>query len=254
MKMKYFLILVYILLFGNLLLGQASEAKPDVVYLKNGSIFKGEILDYHPDKQLKLELSNSGIIITLESKKVKKIIQGDVDSVNLKRVERPYHFREKGFYNATYVMANAGGSAFDVTETNYGFGVQTSFGYQFHRLLGVGVGIGMDYYYKGSGENFMPVFGEVRGYLFSKKWTPTYSFAVGHGFAFKDEDRNITQADGGWMILPAIGIRMGGAKTMNFTLDAGVKIQKGKFEFTNWEVTEHRMTYRRLVVRAGFIF
>ncbi len=252
--MKYFLILVCILLFGNILLGQGSEAKPDVVFLKNGSIFKGKILDYHPDKELKLELSNSGVIITLESKKVKKIIQGDVAHVYLKRVKRSYEFKEKGFYNATYVMANAGGSAFNATETNYGFGVQTSFGYQFHRLLGVGAGIGMDYYYKGSGENFMPVFGEVRGYLFSKKCTPTYSFAIGHGFAFKDEDRNITEAVGGLMILPAIGLRMGGAKTMNFTLDAGVKIQKGKFEFTNWDVTEHRMTYRRFVLRAGFIF
>jgi len=242
------------MIFVNVLLAQSQETSYDIVYLKDGSVFEGKILEYHQKKLLKLELSESKVVITLYSRKVKKIIHGGVDKMYLQKLKKPYRFKEKGFYNASYLTFNGGGSAFDASQTNYGYGVQTSFGYQFHRLIGIGAGIGMDYYYKGSGENFMPVFGEIRGYLFSKNFSPTYSFAAGYGFTFEDEDRNIVETNGGLMIHPAIGFRMGGAKTMNFTLDAGVKIQKGKFVFSNWEVTEHIMTYRRLVIRAGIVF
>lgn len=257
MRTKYIFSFLAFFLFVNVLLSQTVHVPGDIVYMKNGSVFYGRIMEYTQGKELKIKLSTNGTIVTLKDRKVKKIIQGNVKEPvykKIKRTRKPYQFKEKGLYNATYLTTNMGGSAFDATETDYGYGMQTSFGYQFHRLIGVGAGIGMDYYYKGSGENFMPVFGEVRGYLFPKNITPTYSFAAGYGFAFKDEDRNIIEADGGLMIHPAVGIRFGGDKNMNFTLDAGVKIQKGRFVFRNWEVIENRMTYKRFVIRAGLLF
>lgn len=255
MKIKFFLSFLFFSFFVNVLFSQ-SEEKYDIIYMRSGGIFKGKIIEYDQRKDLVLELP-SGSITRLNSRRVKKIIQGDVDPsllIKPKRVKKPYNFREQGVYFAAFISSNSGGSAFDASETNHGLGVQASIGYQFHRLIGVGAGVGMDYYYIGSGENFMPVFGEIRGYLFPKNITPTYSFAMGYGYSFSDEDRDITNAEGGLMIHPSVGFRFGGSRTMNFTLDAGVKIQKGKFEFTNWDVTEHQMTYRRFVIKAGVVF
>ncbi|MEM6967242.1 MAG: hypothetical protein AAF573_20940 [Bacteroidota bacterium] len=255
MKIKFFLSFLIFSFFVNVLLGQSNE-NHDIVYMKNGSIFKGKIIHYDQRENLRLELS-SGHVVILESRRVRKIIQGDVDPALLikpERVKKPYNFREQGLYVTTFVGYHGGGSAFEAAETNHGLGVQASLGYQFHRLLGVGAGIGMDYYYSGSGQNFMPVFGEVRGYLLPRNVTPMYSFAAGYGFAFEDEERNITNAQGGLMVHPSVGFRFGGSKTMNFTLEAGVKIQKGTFEYVVWDVIEHRMTYRRFVVKAGIVF
>lgn len=254
MRIKYILSFLAFLFFVNVLLAQTTEKQASIVYLKGGSIFKGEIIEYVQGGVLKLKLANSEAIILLDGKDVKKIIHGEVGEVFLQKQKKAYRFKERGFYNATYMNLSVAGSAYSSSRINFGYGVQTSFGYQFNRLLGAGLGIGMDYYYEGSGQNLMPVFGEIRGYLFPKNFTPMYILATGYGFAFKDEDRNITEAKGGWMIHPAIGFRMGGSKLMNFTLDAGVKIQKAEYTFVNWDTRIQKITYKRLVIRVGFIF
>ena len=254
MNIKYISSIFVFLFFVNVLFSQETKGTESIVYLKNKSVFKGEIIEYVQDEVLKMKLSNSETIIVLDAKEVKKIIHGEVDKVFLQKQKKSYEFKERGFYNATNISLSMAGSAYSASGINFGYGAQTSFGYQFNRLLGAGVGIGMDYYYRGSGENLMPVFGEIRGYLFSKNFTPMYSLATGYSFAFKDKDRNITEAKGGWMIYPAVGFRMGGSKLMNFTLDAGVRIQKAKYTFTSWDIRRQRITYRRLVIRVGFVF
>ena len=258
MKFKYVFSILLFLFFANTLYAQ--EEKPlDVIYLKNGSVFKGRVVNYQQGKQVELKIDDDRVFV-FDAKTIRRIIQeGDIEKEAKQsktlRIKKEYQFREKGWYNTTYISVAIGGSAFDAVETDLGFGVSTVIGYKFNRLLGVGAGIGMDYYYSGSGKNFMPVFGEIKGYVLSRNITPTYSFAAGYGFTFEDENRNIEKTKGGMMIYPAVGFRFGGSKAMNFVFDAGVKIQKGTFTYQQWEVTnEYQMTYKRLVLRAGVTF
>jgi len=91
-----------------------------------------------------------------------------------------------------------------------------------------------------------------------------YKLQAGYGFAFKDEDRNIMDAEGGLMWYPALGVRFGAAKSANFMFDFGVKVQTANYIFnaTNvqqrWSIREVRikndMTYRRFVVRTAILF
>ncbi len=251
MQKKIILILSCCLLSFLQMMAQEGTSASDAVYMKNGSVFRGTIMDYIPGEQVQLQMTNGNMLL-LDDKNVRKIIQGGADNKKNK-VRKPYQFREKGVYHFTSGHINTGRSAYrNYNETGLGF-THTS-GYQFNRWLGVGIGMGMDYYYMDSGQRFLQTFAEARGYLMQKRMSPYYALSVGYGSAFQDEDRNIIEAKGGALIYPAMGFRFGGSNGANFTLDFGVKFQSGTFVYRSWDVQTHEMNYNRAVIRIGLLY
>jgi len=98
---------------------------------------------------------------------------------------------------------------------------------------------------------------ELRGYFTKRIKSPYYTVKGGYGFALKDEDDNITEAKGGYMIHPAVGIRLSADEDLNVLLDIGYKFQKATFktEFP-WgqDFFEKDITFKRLTLRLGLIF
>ncbi len=249
MQSKLFQLVLFILIP---FVGFAQSENLDYVYLKNGSLFKGEIVEYQDGGQLHLKLDNERTFI-FEDKNIKRIVQGGTYKIHKDKSFKPYNFKEKGMYYFFAGNINGGSSAFQ-NEGTAGLGIQAAAGYQLNRWLGAGLGIGMDYYYPGSGERFMPVFAEVRGYLRQKNVAPYYSVQTGYGFTFVDEDRAMEDSQGGIYLYPALGLRCGASDNANFTIDIGYKYQKGTFAFRQWDLVEHKMTYRRIALRVGVLF
>ncbi len=247
--LKYIGLLLFIFLCGTM---QAQDTNTiDMVYLKDGSIFRGTIVEYEPGGILRLRINRTSTI-TLQDARIKKIVQKGTASGKGGRKE--YAFKERGFYNATYGNLSIS-TEFRGNDPVVDVGIHNITGYQFNRFLGVGLGVGMDYYYIGSGENIMPVYVEGRGYLKAKNVSPMYSLAAGYGFAFTNDERNLEIAKGGMMIYPAFGFRLGGSDNANFLLDFGVKIQKAEFTFDRgWEIEHNRMTFNRFIIRTGLMF
>lgn len=74
---RFFLLIVVIILGMSILVAQKKSR--DVVYLKNGDIIKGMIIEMIPDKTIKIETSD-GDVFTYNMSEVKKITKETVPS------------------------------------------------------------------------------------------------------------------------------------------------------------------------------
>lgn len=241
----------------------------DVVYLKDGTAYWGEIVKTEPEQKVYIQLVG-GSTIAIDYKDIDRIVQ-DETKVEPKPEPKPkstkkhpvkstkeknaYVFKEKGFYNIPTLGINFARTA---SRDVVGLGLQYSAGYQINRWLGLGAALGLDFYSLGGGERILPVMGEARGYFNKKKVSPYYAINGGYGFALLNKQDNITRAEGGWMIHPSFGFRLNGREGGVSTLvDFGYRFQKAHFykdfEF-NGDKEERVLTYQRLMVRMGIIF
>lgn len=275
---KSIVLCLFSLLFVAVMAQQQKVAQTHTITLKDGTVYQGVIKQYIEGEKLLLQLGPN-IIKTIKDKDIKKLVQDGAaspnpqsESIALSTPDKMYQFQEKGLYFESNAQLMLGSSAFfnlpqngkRVNKIDPGIGAQLIGGYQINRFIGVGAGVGLDYYYLNSGETLLPVFADVRGYLLKSNVSPMYKLQAGYGFAFTDEDRNMLDAEGGFMWYPALGVRFGASESANFMLDFGVKVQKANYIFqasnaqTWWNIRDVRvqndMIYRRFVVRTAILF
>lgn len=264
--MKPFILLVSGLLC---LLGQsrplaAQDAAPaandslhcqDFVYLRNGNVFRGEIRNYQPGQSVTLKTS-FGQEIIFEEKNVRRIVQRCRDnqvSGNPMGI-KPYHFRERGWYNLTRAAVLGGSDEYGDPYT--GFMLHHSAGYALRRQLAFGLGTGIEHFRADGGVATYPVYAEVRGYLLARRLTPFW--AAGGGWAFageKGQDRWGYEDSwkGGWMSFAQLGYRLGN----HFVLYGGVRFQHMRRNWNSlWagdQFGQDRILHRRLEFGAGLL-
>jgi hypothetical protein len=244
----------------------AQNGDLDEVYLKNGSILKGEILKYNQGENLTLKIGDEQIIVIQEAN-IKEIIQGEVDireegeetTINFPEIEPiekvPFEYKMEGWYNTTYISFYAGNDGnTDDGNGNFklGSGLHNVVGKQLNQFVGLGLGLGLDNYSR-RGETIVPLFAELRGYPITGAKQLYYSFSLGYGFAFKRESFGIVDANGGYMIQPAVGLRLGTPDGTNVNIDLGYRIQKAFFreQLVNGDVDERNIIFNRLALRVG---
>lgn len=237
----------------TLAFAQDESSSSDYIFLKNGSRFEGKLLEYEVGGRVRFELENGNVLVFHEKTDVRKVIQGHSVNIQPIKAQKDYAFKEKGMYLFISGLTSFGKSAFD-NEINSGVGLHGVIGMQQNRWFGYGLGIGTDLYYIGSSQQFVPVYTEFRGYLNQRNAAPYYAVQTGYGFALKDEESNVEDAQGGIYFHPAIGLRCGASDNVNFTIDLGVKFQRGTFETNWWSTITQDMTYRRFVIRVGALF
>ncbi len=250
--MKQFILFIVSVLFACSLYAQeVTQGFEDVVYLKDGSVLRGVIEAYEPDGEIRIKSWN-GTLMTFSSDDVKRIEQIATNKKKGKK-DRIYQFKERGIFNSTDFYFTTGRTAWD--EVYVGPSLQNVTGFQFNRLAGVGLGLGVNAISPGEGEVIVPLFLEARGYLYERRVTPMYRFDLGYGFATKNENANIVDAKGGIMVHPSFGFRFGARSTSNVTLDFGYFFQKATFIRERWNETLTReMKYKRYTVRVGLLF
>ncbi|MDQ3016162.1 MAG: hypothetical protein M3R25_05510 [Bacteroidota bacterium] len=237
---------------------QDSSNLVDVVYLKDGSTLMGRIIQWDMDRGMDFQLS-TGATIAISKADIKKVTQNTspefegipVDSVTTYvRTPKIYNFRERGWYNTTSGFFNLSFSG--------GAGVHHAMGYRFNRLLGVGVGTGVETHDFDFVRRFIPVYVEARGFLLPKKISPYYALKIGWGFALKDDVSGTVAAKGGFHFSPEVGVRFG-AGEVSYYLGLEYKLQNGSFTWNGWDfsggtlVTDH-ISYRRIELRTGLLF
>jgi hypothetical protein len=249
---KYSLVLL-LLLFSAALFSQTEKTEcEDVVYLKGGSIFRGTILEYNADSSLVMR-SWSGARLQFPSIGVQRIVQKCKGDKGFKTPfsQRPYSFKEKGWYHATRVAVLAGASG-------TGIGLQHSTGYKLNRLLGLGLGVGLENFgpYDGVTETY-PIFVELRGYLMPKKITPFYALGAGLGLAKKYSESPTWNGGretwkGGWMVQGQIGYRIGN----NAFVHLGIRLQhKTRYWINDWQGIRgtDKILHKRLEIGMGLL-
>jgi len=232
---------------------QAQDQHSDVmvVYLKDGSKVEGfvEKWDYETKLYLKTE---AGSIYEFPAASIDKVVQKSLIEIES---GPSYTFNETGIYYAWRAQGLIGNTGERFNETP-GYGFSFLAGYRHNRFLGLGIGVGYDKLIDDSGEEVIPVFAELSGYMQPLNTSVSYSLGLGYSFARDNRDFGITNASGGLLIYPAIGLRFGEGK-VKYTLDIGYKFQKATFTYLDpWDGRtshEQRLTYKRLTLRFGIL-
>ena len=199
------IVLCLLLLIGGYASSFAQQFT-EVVYLKNGSIIKGVIVEQVPNVSLKIQTFD-GSIFAYKMDEVEKITKENFKRMrcsnfaydDLKGVAPGY----RGFFDISYTIGVG-----DVNDNL--LELSTSHGYQFNPQIYVGGGIAVHSYldYKATA---VPFFANFRYDFFDKKISPFFDFKLGYSFTNDVE---------GLYVSPTLGARF--ALTNNLAVNVGL--------------------------------
>ncbi len=165
-----------------------AQSWQEVVYLKNGSIIRGVIIEQVPNESLKIQTTD-GNVFAYRMDEVEKITKEEVRSSS-NRSQRNSRYKEyglnrgyRGFFDIGYTL----GFKSSVERRLEAF---TSHGYQFSPYLFVGVGAGVQYYHEIENYFGIPIYLHLRTSLPLRPFRPFIDLRGGynaydvHGFYF----------------------------------------------------------------------
>jgi hypothetical protein len=130
-------------------------------------------------------------------------------------------------------------------------------GWYFHRLLGVGGGVGM---MNLGGPTFIPVFANIRGNFMKSTASLFYDINIGYGIGVVNPMNSgfwrMESITGGLYLRPSIGVRLPSTRQTHVFLDFGYVIQFSSAKYQDWNnnpVFEKRTIYRPSF-RVGITF
>lgn len=254
------------------------------VTLGDGTIREGTIIDYSDQGVVSLRMK-SGTLLMVDATEIQEITydmprpkRGSEYLGEDRTLDRPaftkepavYEFRENGWFNMTSFAFSFGKRERDqspffgpdltggqVSQSAVGFNVQHVTGYQFSRMLGLGAGVSYDAYDLEDGESILTVFAHYRGYLTKTIVAPYIGINGGYGFALKNKKQGVITAEGGWMLHPELGVRLGATDKANFTLALGYRLQDAYYVQErpfNGNIEYRNITYQRFLFSLGLLF
>jgi len=206
--------------------GAFAQDTVDAVYLKNGSVIRGILLELKPSESLKIRTSD-GKTLTYPLNEVDRVTKEEhVYTINGKRVKRDGRALDS---NGNYVFDGKGRKTGyrGFAEIGYTFGmgsngsdriqVMTSHGYQFCPYFFAGLGVGYHYFREGPAEgmNGIPVYAHLRSEVMNNTISPFID--VKFGYAFGDPR--------GIFFEPTLGCRFGLGKQFGISVGVGYTVQ-----------------------------
>ncbi|RME98363.1 MAG: hypothetical protein D6772_09110 [Bacteroidetes bacterium] len=250
------------------------------LYFRDGSRSKGKILGYERGGNIRLQTTGNTIYHFSDQEVIAISFNGGKALARryrelafpTKPIEQIYAFREQGLFNHTSFAFTFGKSTVyssvsapiffpspeeDLVQQTTGFNVQHITGYQFNRWVGAGLGLAYDSYSLEGGEAMLSVFAHYRAYLTKHIRAPYFGLSVGCGFPWLEQDKGFLESEGGFMLHPKLGIRLGASDQANFTMDLGYRWQDAYFvqeePFTR-DILYRDILYCRLVFSLGLLF
>lgn len=195
-----------LLLVAFLLIAAAAAAQTmeDVMYLKNGSIYRGSIIEQVPGENYKIQITGGSVFFVTvpEVQRItKEAVQSEISAY------RPHYSNETdyGWHHAKRDTSNTPAFLkkrrfFGSVEFRPGInsvGVRFMRGYKFNQFASVGLGVGFDGVYMGRGLSFgkdvynnrninnglyIPVYLQLSGDILKKRVTPYYFLEAGYAF------------------------------------------------------------------------
>lgn len=226
----------------------AQKDKQDAVYLHNGSMVRGEVIENITDSHVKIQTVD-GSVWVFQIDEVKEIT-----SVDRYKAQRKIEPSKSGFYSLTDIGAIAGRST-------YGSGVaaslQTVAGYRFNERWSVGAGAGLENYQIG----LAPIFAEGRCYLLKRNFSPFLALQGGYAFPINNYKNHLGEwtHKGGITANASVGIRNYLSNNVALVISTGFRHQQSATTTTYWWFNEGdsattKYIYNRVVFRIGILF
>lgn len=163
------LILLFVLLLGSTMSIFAQNYK-EVVYLKNGSIIKGIIVEQVPNISLKIQTAD-GSLFVYKMSEVEKVTKEVVEARRLNQFNKKSAKGYKGFVETGYSLG--------IGDYSYNrFELSTSHGYKFNSYLFLGAGVGLCAYE--TDDIAIPFFADFRVNFSKDKITPIGGIKLGY--------------------------------------------------------------------------
>lgn len=222
----------------NFLIAQSNLE--DVVYLKNGSVLRGNIIELDVNVSLKIEISGGSQFFLLydeilEIKRENKIVGK--------------HYKDKGYVNYSGVDALPG-------HPDKANRYQMINGYQITPRLSAGVGIAFVSY--DDPINSVPVFLDIRFKLFKENSTPFIFFKGGYSFSTHyNRAKLIDLHSGGPMMNIGGGLQFDLSRGNGWYLNAGYNIESFSYsEEDSWRggTLTTELDYKRVNLGVGLTF
>ncbi|RMG75893.1 MAG: hypothetical protein D6722_00245 [Bacteroidetes bacterium] len=213
-------------------MARAQESGPvqDVIYLHNGSVIRGKILQQTPGDSVTIQIL-PGRILTFSTREVEAItMEEDFEEkalIQYRRTRRPVVMKSTGLYHRFSVGLGLGQGRWGV-QGNGSLGYHI--GYIVKPRLRVGLASGFDFY---NGGVITPVMAEAQADLVFKKVTPVARVQLGYGFGISSGWANEVFR-GGPVGQVALGFRFRTRTRFEWMLTGGFKAQQTYQEFMDW--------------------
>jgi len=197
-------IVILIVLICTTIFAGAQQIYKDIVYLKNGSIIHGKIIELIPGKSIKIESRDSNIFV-FQMDEIEKLTKEPI---------------QKGSSSGYFGIAQMG---YAFGETDYGMDflkLNIINGYRIDPYFAVGAGYGIRYYIEEK-VPLIPVFADFRVDLFDNKISTFFSFDFGYSFYAKDRF-----AGCGMLLTPSAGLNFKVADNSVLSVAVSYEIQK----------------------------
>ncbi len=249
MKTFAFLLLLTLTFFLLPTSQATAQDKEDVVYLKDGSTIRGELVESN-DLEVKIMIQG-GSVLVYKSSEVDKIVKEP--SLNPKARnsrERERFVKQKGYLCEFHIGSLIGQTG----DQSNGIGIGLVNGYQFSQKLGFGLGV----QYAGFQDiELLPVYAALR-YQPSLQSPFVLGINSGYGIPISEVDENLeVEQQGGWYFNPEIAAHLGSTYNFSWMLAVGYFRAPISFSYQDpWSgshILEER-TIHRLSVKAGIRF
>ncbi len=263
-------------------LASAQSNYEDFVYLKNGSIIHGTIIEQVPNESIKIQTKDKNIFVYKMdeiSKMTKEEVYQRQEPRKSKRAAMGDGERKKNGYTNITELSFA--RSFNTTSTSYlngsssyyeesefdkinngpSIGVQTINGYQFSPYISAGIGLGINIH---SRLFLLPVFVGVRGNFLPGRVTPFVAIDAGYSYTRQEIiGGSILTNDnkGGLLFSPAIGVKFYVVPKMALNLSLGFRYQEVETKeyyygnnYGNGEYAYIANELRQFNLKFGFTF
>ena len=202
------LIFIFCSLFILTQFSYSQSLVKETVYLKNGSVIKGIVIEHIPEQSVKIQTAD-GSIFVYKTDEVEKITK-DIITPGNRAGNKIKEARTSGnsFSTAAYDTRGYRGFidfGYTIGTGDYNVGrieLTTSHGYQINPYFFVGAGTGVNYYCtRGADDFIIPVFADIRANFIEGPVVPFATLKLGYSFSTRES------YDGGLYLAPAVGVK-----------------------------------------------
>ena len=232
----------------------AQKEKIDVIYLKNGSVIRGEIVEIMSDGRIKVEslCDNIWVFATDEIERMVKE-EYEYKSKTSKDASLPINYNVKGLYSNISASLLQGREEEGVAIPYVGFLFLT--GYQWENGLSIGGGLGLEIF----DQSYMPFVVDVR-YLMNKKKRIAHFIFLQGGYSYSldqsDEYYEEYEPSWGYLVNPGLGVRINLNSRNALNISVGFRYQVNELlyeDFNNTQVTRTKQ-YSRVIFTFSYCF
>jgi len=222
----------------------------DVIYLKDGSIIRGEIIEQKFGDFVKIESTGHNVWV-FSAEDIDRIVK----EKHLPPKKWDLNIKEKGYFNISDVGLLAGRDSY---QNRYSFSALIINGYQFKNRLSLGLGTGIEF----MDIPLAPAFLDVRHTILKGKLSPFIGVQGGYAFPLVNYYDNLygPKYKGGYMLGSVIGIKNYITDNTALVLSVGFRHQQLLSTRTVWgwegdeQITQVYNLYNRIAIRAGLHF